>query len=164
MPTLERLTRIAQTARPVVTRGAGWALSNARRVAKLVVERGREIRSSSSTSTSAPAPPPPPATASPPPARPAPPPAPEPEPEHVEREAVLVAESADEGAADGAGAEIHVAEPWPGYGEMTAADIIDRLAAADAGTLTVVRLYEDLHRKRVTVTRETDRRLSATSD
>ncbi len=160
MPTLERLSRAAQTARPVVTRGAGWALSNARRVAKLVVERGRELRSSSS-STSAP---PPPTTAPPPPARPEPPPDPAPEPAHVEREAVLVAESADKQAADGAGAEIRVAEPWPGYREMTAADIIGRLADADAGTLAVVRLYENLHRKRVTVIRETDRRLSATSD
>jgi hypothetical protein len=76
---------------------------------------------------------------------------------------VLVAESADEGATDGAGAEIHVTEPWPGYGEMTAVDIIDRLAAADAGMLAVVRMYESSHRNRVTVTRETDRRLSATS-
>ena len=74
---------------------------------------------------------------------------------------MLVAESADAGAADGAGAEIHVAEPWPGYGEMTAADINDRLATADAGMLAVVRLYESAHRKRVTVAREAERLLAA---
>ena len=56
---------------------------------------------------------------------------------------------------------MHVAEPWPGYGEMTAPDINDRLATADAGMLAVVRLYESAHRKRVTVTRETDRLLAA---
>ena len=165
MPPLERLTRIAQTTLPVVSRAAKWARSNARRVAEAAVERGREARSSS-TSTQAP---PPPSAASPSPSpspapapAPAAAPAPAPEHEHVEREAVLVAESADAGAADGAGAEIHVAEPWPGYGEMTAADIIDRLATADAGMLAVVRLYESGQRNRVTVLRESDRRLAAT--
>ena len=51
-------------------------------------------------------------------------------PDHVDEEAVLVAEVAEEGAEDGAGAELHVEAPWDGYDEMTAADIRDRLAAA----------------------------------
>ncbi|HSD76034.1 MAG TPA: hypothetical protein VLA98_01470, partial [Solirubrobacteraceae bacterium] len=50
-----------------------------------------------------------------------------------------------------AGAEIHVDEPWPGYGAMRAPDVVDRLRAADAATKAVVRLYEQQHRRRRTV-------------
>ena len=167
MPPLERLTRLAQRSLPVIRRAAGWALSNARQVAGAARERVREARSPSTRrrrlASHAAAPAPAAARAGrtravPRPASPAATPAaPGADAGHVDREAVLVAESADEQAADGAGAEVHVAEPWPGYGEMTAADIIDRLAAADAGMLAVVRLYEGLHRNRVTVLRETDR-------
>jgi len=166
MPPLDRLTGLAQRSLPVIRRAAGWALTNARQVAVAARERVRESRAAS--------PPPPTSTsngASRPRATPPAPPAPAPsvattpgadaDAGHVEREAVLVAESADEQAADGAGAEVHVAEPWPGYGEMTAADIIDRLAVADAGILAVVRLYESSHSKRVTVLREADRLLAA---
>ncbi len=161
MPKLDRLTGLAQRSLPVIRRAAGWALTNARQVAVAARERVRESR--------APSPPSPPSASNGarparPPRSPAPaPPAPSPSAAagHVEREAVLVAESADEQAADGAGAEVHVAEPWPGYGEMTAADIIERLATADAGMLAVVRLYESLHRERVTVLREAGRRLAA---
>ena len=71
-----------------------------------------------------------------------------------------MAESADAGAADGAGAQIRVGEPWNGYGSLTAREIIDRLAAATAETLAVARLYETTHRNRVTVIREIDRRLA----
>src|ERR687893_441801 len=38
-----------------------------------------------------------------------------------------VAEAAEPGAEDGAGAEVAVGEPWSGYDERTAADIEDRL-------------------------------------
>ena len=53
-------------------------------------------------------------------------------PDHVDEEVVLVAAVAEEGAEDGAGAELHVDEPWDAYDEMTAAEIRDRLAAADS--------------------------------
>jgi hypothetical protein len=88
-------------------------------------------------------------------------PAPEPEPEHVDRDAVVVAESADAGAADGAGAQLRVDEPWSGYGSLNAKDVIAQLATADGATLAVVRLYESTHRNRSTVLAEVDRRLAA---
>ena len=81
--------------------------------------------------------------------------------EHVDREAVVVAEFADEGAEDGAGAQIHVGEPWEGYGSLTAKEVNDRLAAASPESLAVARLYETAHRNRVTVLRAIDRRLAA---
>jgi hypothetical protein len=70
---------------------------------------------------------------------------------------VAVAEFADPGAEDGAGAEVHVEEPWPNYREMTAQDIVDRLSTADDAEIAVVRMYEQLHRKRRTVLDATDK-------
>ena len=87
-------------------------------------------------------------------------PASEATPDHVDREAVLVAESADAGAGDGAGAQIRVAEPWEGYGSLTAKEVNDRLAVASPESLAVARLYESTHRNRVTVLKEIDRRMS----
>ena len=90
---------------------------------------------------------------------PPPPPSP-PEPAHVDREAVVVVESADSGAADGAGAEVSVAEPWDGYDALTAKDVMAQLATADPALLAIVRLYESAHRKRRTVLADVDRRLA----
>ena len=87
------------------------------------------------------------------------PPEPEPEHGHVDREAVVVAESADAGAADGAGAQIRIDEPWDGYSRLNAKDVVAQLATADPATLAVVRLYETANRKRRTVLAEIDRRL-----
>lgn len=99
------------------------------------------------------------------PVRPAPAPAPapaaEPEPAHVDRDAVVVAESADAGAADGAGAQLRVDQPWSGYDSLKAKDVVAQLATADAATLAVARLYESTHRERRTVLAEIDRRLAA---
>jgi hypothetical protein len=64
---------------------------------------------------------------------------------------VLVAESAEEGAEDGAGAELTVEPPWEGYDRMTAADIRDRLAAATAAEAAAVELYESAGKNRRTV-------------
>jgi hypothetical protein len=93
---------------------------------------------------------------------PAPPAVPEPEPEaataHLEDEPELVAEFADPGAEEGAGAELHVDEPWSGYGQMNAADIRDRVVSADAAELAVVQLYESGHRKRRSVLEAVERR------
>jgi len=84
-----------------------------------------------------------------------------PEPARVDRGAAVVAEYADAGAADGAGAEVRVDEPWDGYSRLTARDVIAQLATASPATLAVVRLYESSHRKRRTVLADVDRRLAA---
>ena len=87
------------------------------------------------------------------------PPAPVPEPEHVDEGLVVVAEVAEEGAEEGAGAEVHVDEPWDGYRAMTAADIRARLADADATVAAAVKLYEGMHKDRTSVIEAADRRL-----
>ena len=80
-------------------------------------------------------------------------------PDHVDEGLVLAAEVAEEGAEDGAGAEVHVDEPWEGYRSMTAADIRARLADADAEEAAAVKLYEALHKERSSVIAAADRRL-----
>jgi hypothetical protein len=96
----------------------------------------------------------------PPPAADAPPPVPdELIPDHVDEEPVLVAEAAEEGAEDGAGAELHVEPPWDGYERMSAADIRDRLAAANATEAAAVELYESTHRSRRSVLDAAERML-----
>jgi hypothetical protein len=72
-------------------------------------------------------------------------------PDHVDEEVVLVAELAEEGAEEGAGAELHVDAPWDAYDEMTALEIRDRLAAADPVVAAAVNLYETTHKSRRTV-------------
>lgn len=72
-------------------------------------------------------------------------------PDHVDEEAVLVAEVAEEGAAEGAGAELHVEPPWERYDQMTAADIRDRLALATPAEAAAVELYEASRRNRSSV-------------
>ena len=69
-------------------------------------------------------------------------------PDHVDEEPVLVAEAAEDGAAEGAGAELHVDPPWEGYDQMTATDIRDRLAVATLAEAAAVELYEASGRKR----------------
>ncbi|MFL5827631.1 MAG: hypothetical protein ACJ76V_13990 [Thermoleophilaceae bacterium] len=108
----------------------------------------------------------------PPPTRPAPrgnggsPPEPTPpappipdEQQHVSEEATVVAEFAEQGAEEGAGAEVSVEEPWDGYGRMKAQDIIARLDSESDEVVAVVQLYETFHRKRQTVLRAAERRL-----
>ncbi|MHB8659689.1 MAG: hypothetical protein ACYC91_17425 [Solirubrobacteraceae bacterium] len=85
----------------------------------------------------------------PPASRPAPPEPPQ--PAHVSEEPVLVEEFADAGAQDGAGAQVRVAEPWDGYAQMRAADVIDRVRAASSAELAAIQLYERGHRDRETV-------------
>ena len=90
-------------------------------------------------------------------AEPAPaPPAP---PTHVSEEPVLVRESAETGAEEGAGAAVTVLEPWSGYGHMNARDVIDRVRTASMAELAAMRLYEARHRARRTVLAAVDRRL-----
>jgi hypothetical protein len=72
-------------------------------------------------------------------------------PDHIDEEPVLVAEAAEEGAEEGAGAELTVQPPWDGYDGMTAADIRDRLSAATAAEAATVELYESTHKNRRSV-------------
>ncbi len=88
----------------------------------------------------------------PPPVTDAPPPVPdELIPDHVDEDPVLVAESAEEGAEDGAGPELTVEAPWENYDKMTAADIRDRLATTTAAEAAAVELYESMGKNRRTV-------------
>jgi hypothetical protein len=80
-------------------------------------------------------------------------------PDHVDEEPVLVAEAAEEGAEDGAGAEFHVEPPWDGYDQMTAAGIRDRLAAATATEAAAVELYESSRKNRRSVLDAAERAL-----
>jgi hypothetical protein len=99
-----------------------------------------------------------------PPTAPAPPtaeriPPPDGEPEHVSEESRLVEEFADPGAEEGAGAEVHVAEPWDGYAHMNAKQVIDRLTGASPAELGAVELYERGNRGRQTVIAAVERAL-----
>jgi hypothetical protein len=80
-------------------------------------------------------------------------------PDHVDEEPVLVAEVAEEGAEDGAGAELNVEAPWDGYDRMTAADIRDRLRAASPAEAAAVELYESAGKSRRSVLDAADRAL-----
>jgi diacylglycerol O-acyltransferase / wax synthase len=84
----------------------------------------------------------------------------EPEPEHVDAGVELVAESAERGAEDGAGPQLHVEEPWPNYDRLHAGEIVNRLRASSDAELAVVRLYEESHRRRRDVLEATDRELA----
>ncbi len=95
---------------------------------------------------------------SPPAADPAPEPA-APEPVHVSEEPTLVEEFAEPGAEEGAGAEIHVEEPWDGYSEMTAREVASRLAGSTPAALAAVQLYESTHRRRQTILNAVEREL-----
>jgi hypothetical protein len=88
--------------------------------------------------------------------------APEPvEPVHLNIDDELVGEVADPGAEDGAGAQVSIAEPWAGYRELRAADVIDRLATASPEELAAIELYELFSRKRRTVVAAARRELSS---
>ena len=82
------------------------------------------------------------------------------EPAHVDEEAVLAAEFAEEGVEEGAGPQIVVDEPWDGYSGMKAPDIIRALQDAGSETLAAVQLYEQTHRRRRTVLDAAGRLLS----
>jgi hypothetical protein len=81
------------------------------------------------------------------------------EPVHVSEEPELVEEVAEPGAEDGAGAEVHVEQPWDGYDQMKAADVIDQLAGASTAELAAVQLYETDTKGRRTVLETVEREL-----
>ncbi|HEX8648110.1 MAG TPA: hypothetical protein VF715_14545 [Thermoleophilaceae bacterium] len=82
------------------------------------------------------------------------------EPVHVSEEPVLVAESADVEIADGIHTDLHVQEPWDGYRQQTAHEVIEALERCNPAQLAVVRLYESTHRARKTVLEAADRELA----
>jgi hypothetical protein len=61
------------------------------------------------------------------------------------------AREAETGGADSVGADVHVAEPWPGYDGMGLEDVLARLASASEVELAVVRAYEREHEARQAV-------------
>lgn len=79
------------------------------------------------------------------------------EPVHVSEEPELVAEVAERGAEAGAGAEVRLEEPWPGYDTMTAADIVDRLVTEDEAAAAAVSLYEAAGKGRSSVLKAASR-------
>jgi hypothetical protein len=83
------------------------------------------------------------------------------EPANVSEEPELVAESAERGAEEGAGAEVAIDEPWPGYDEMQAADIQDRLVTETAETAAAVSLYEASRKGRADVLEAASRSMTA---
>lgn len=86
------------------------------------------------------------------------------EPAHVSEEPVLTAEYAEPGAEDGAGAEVHVKEPWPGYRELNAEDVIALLTDADPAELAAVQLFESVNQKRQMVLSAVERQLELTNN
>jgi two-component system sensor histidine kinase and response regulator WspE len=98
------------------------------------------------------------------PAPPAPAPAPTrapepPEPAHVDEGATVVAEFAEGGAEDGAGAQVELAEPWEGYDRLHADELVDRLTGASSETLAAVLLYERSTRDRSSVVDASEQQL-----
>lgn len=87
--------------------------------------------------------------------------APAEEQRHVDAGTAIVLESADPGAQDGAGAAVHVEQPWKGYSKMRAPEVIDRLAAQPEAAISVVLLYERSHRARRSVLDAAARELKA---
>jgi hypothetical protein len=85
------------------------------------------------------------------------------EPEHVDTGEVLVETVAEEGAQDGAGAQIRIAEPWDGYRELRAADVVARARTATPEELAAVELFELAGRKRQTVISAVQRELKRRS-
>jgi hypothetical protein len=73
------------------------------------------------------------------------------EPTHVSEEPELVEEFAEPGAEDGAGAELHIREPWDGYRQMNAREVTARVSRASAAELAAIQLYESSNQGRQTI-------------
>jgi hypothetical protein len=86
------------------------------------------------------------------------------QPVHVSTEPQLVDELAEPGAEDGAGAEVHVDEPWEGYERTNAKQVIARLGSASPAELAAVQLYESGSRRRQTILTAVKRELQSAND
>jgi hypothetical protein len=84
-------------------------------------------------------------------------------PTHVSEEPVIVEELADRGAEEGAGAQVRVDEPWDGYAQMSAQEVVARLDDATAEQLAAINLYESANRARATVLSAVERQLELIS-
>jgi hypothetical protein len=82
------------------------------------------------------------------------------EPAHVDEEPVLVGEFAEPGAEEGAGASVHVEQPWTGYDALRAREITDRVTAQPDAVLSLLLLYERANRDRRTVVSAVERELA----
>jgi hypothetical protein len=76
----------------------------------------------------------------------------------IDDEPELVAELAEPGAEEGASAEVEVDEPWDGYDDLSADEVIARIGEADSAAVGVVELYERSHKQRRTVITAVERR------
>jgi hypothetical protein len=166
--------RVGLRAARVAVRGGLQASERAIAIASFVVKTATSSDSHTSATEAQPAPPPrPPRRPTPtPPAPPSPttPRAPaaeqaplQAEPAHVSEEPTLVEEFAEPGAEDGAGAQVRIAEPWDGYADLNAKDVIARVSDANAVELAAVQLYEAAHRNRETIMTAVERELRAKS-
>jgi hypothetical protein len=72
-------------------------------------------------------------------------------PMHVSEGLQFVEAFAEPGAEEGAGAAVHVRQPWKGHAQMTADEVLVHLADASPEELAAVTLYEGAHRGRETV-------------
>jgi len=70
-----------------------------------------------------------------------------------------VEEFAEPGAEEGAGAEVHINEPWEGYARLNAKQVLARLSTATPAELATVQLYESGHRRRQTILNAVQRQL-----
>jgi hypothetical protein len=82
---------------------------------------------------------------------------------HVSEEPELVEEFAEPGAEHGAGAQLRIVEPWEGYDEMKAADVVERVALATREELAAIELYEHAGRNRKSVVAAARRALKRAS-
>jgi hypothetical protein len=87
----------------------------------------------------------------------------EPEPPHVSSEPELVEEFSEPGAEDGAGAQVRVGEPWPGYRHLKARDVVARLPFATREELAAVELFELAGANRTSVVVAAQRALKTAS-
>jgi hypothetical protein len=76
---------------------------------------------------------------------------------------VIVEEFAERGAEEGAGAQVRIEEPWDGYSELSAEEVIARLEDASAEELAAINLYENANRSRQTVMSAVEQQLELIS-
>lgn len=82
------------------------------------------------------------------------------EPAHVSEEPALVHELAEQGAEEGAGAQVTIDQPWVGYARLNAREVIARLGDSDPAELAAVKLYESANQARQTVLSAVERQLA----
>jgi hypothetical protein len=83
---------------------------------------------------------------------------------HIEAdEPELVATIAEDGAEKGPGPELNVVEPWEGYRQLTAPELLKRLQDATAEEAAAIQLYESVHKKRRSILDAASRRIETSA-